>query len=287
MAQIAVTDADQWALPQSPVMPRLSRRRPIMFVLVGLLAYCFGLIAMIPASLVLPKSDRWQVGGTIWNGEAVLGGTTSLNWQWSPIASLSRFAFAANWHMTGGNTDLIGSASPGFSRLQIDNVSGVADGNLLNLAAPTLPMTCKFLAKVNLDTLTVGGSNQQASGNLRTSPVHCTAKGLAIAALDFPALNGKISPAHGLSSGALITLPSGQHLVEARLYTTGAFSLWPTAALIGRVPALGGTRLPASTAASQQGLLQIVRDFCQHSNAPCAGCRFPELVHHWKLSAPA
>ncbi|HEU5069674.1 MAG TPA: DUF2851 family protein [Verrucomicrobiae bacterium] len=32
------------------------------------------------------------------------------------------------------------------------------------------------------------------------------------------------------------------------------------------------------TASAQQGLLQIVRDFCDHSNAICADCRFPELV---------
>lgn len=34
---------------------------------------------------------------------------------------------------------------------------------------------------------------------------------------------------------------------------------------------------PAS-AAQQQGLIQIVRDFCDHSNAACEQCRFPELV---------
>jgi len=32
------------------------------------------------------------------------------------------------------------------------------------------------------------------------------------------------------------------------------------------------------TAAAQQGLMQIVRDFCEHSNAICDDCRFPELV---------
>jgi len=31
-------------------------------------------------------------------------------------------------------------------------------------------------------------------------------------------------------------------------------------------------------AAQQQGLMQIVRDFCGHSNAVCTDCRFPELV---------
>jgi hypothetical protein len=32
------------------------------------------------------------------------------------------------------------------------------------------------------------------------------------------------------------------------------------------------------TAAAQQGLIQITRDFCGHSNAVCEECRFPELV---------
>jgi hypothetical protein len=35
------------------------------------------------------------------------------------------------------------------------------------------------------------------------------------------------------------------------------------------------------TAAAQQGLMQIVRDFCGHSNAVCENCRFPELVRGW------
>lgn len=34
-------------------------------------------------------------------------------------------------------------------------------------------------------------------------------------------------------------------------------------------------------AATQQGLMQIVRDFCEHSNAICNGCRFPELADGW------
>ena len=32
------------------------------------------------------------------------------------------------------------------------------------------------------------------------------------------------------------------------------------------------------SAAAQQGLLQIVRDFCDHSNAVCADCLFPQVV---------
>lgn len=36
------------------------------------------------------------------------------------------------------------------------------------------------------------------------------------------------------------------------------------------------------TAGAQQGLLQIVRDFCDHANALCDQCRFPELVRQWR-----
>jgi hypothetical protein len=35
--------------------------------------------------------------------------------------------------------------------------------------------------------------------------------------------------------------------------------------------------------AGQQGLLQIVKDFCEHSNALCTDCRFPELAREWGL----
>jgi hypothetical protein len=38
------------------------------------------------------------------------------------------------------------------------------------------------------------------------------------------------------------------------------------------------------TAAAQQGLIQIVRDFCEHSNATCDNCKFPELVRGWTIS---
>ena len=34
-------------------------------------------------------------------------------------------------------------------------------------------------------------------------------------------------------------------------------------------------------AAAQQGLIQMVRDFCDHSNAICDRCKLPELVRDW------
>jgi len=43
----------------------------------------------------------------------------------------------------------------------------------------------------------------------------------------------------------------------------------------------GGMPRGLKSAAMQQGLLQVVRDFCGHSDSVCTGCRFPELVKAW------
>ena len=44
----------------------------------------------------------------------------------------------------------------------------------------------------------------------------------------------------------------------------------------------GAARCTLRNAAQQQGLMQIVRDFCNHSNALCEHCAFPELVKQWQ-----
>jgi len=69
------------------------------------------------------------------------------------------------------------------------------------------------------------------------------------------------------------------------------FAVWPAAEdnsvlRLARERLLGRTRLRTATlrtASAQQGLLQIVRDYCDHSNAACDGCRFPELVRQWSV----
>ena len=51
---------------------------------------------------------------------------------------------------------------------------------------------------------------------------------------------------------------------------------------LARQRLLGGTSpraLPG--AAAQQGLIQMVRDFCDHSNAICDRCKLPDLVRDW------
>jgi hypothetical protein len=69
-----------------------------------------------------------------------------------------------------------------------------------------------------------------------------------------------------------------QRAIEQRYF------LWPSAEdnsvlKLARQRLLGGaSRRALAGAAAQQGLIQIVRDFCDHSNAICDNCAFPELV---------
>jgi hypothetical protein len=56
---------------------------------------------------------------------------------------------------------------------------------------------------------------------------------------------------------------------------------------LARQRLLGGAPCRALPgAAAQQGLIQIVRDFCDHSNAICERCKFPELVRDWRSLKP-
>ena len=72
-----------------------------------------------------------------------------------------------------------------------------------------------------------------------------------------------------------------QRAVEHRYFA------WPAAQdnailRLARQRLLGTTsRKALSNAAAQQGLLQLVRDFCDHSNSICESCKLPELVREF------
>ena len=76
--------------------------------------------------------------------------------------------------------------------------------------------------------------------------------------------------------------PRVQEAVEQRYFA------WPAAEdnsvlRHARQRLLGGAgarSLPG--AAAQQGLMQLVRDFCEHSNTLCEECQLPELIGQWR-----
>jgi hypothetical protein len=76
----------------------------------------------------------------------------------------------------------------------------------------------------------------------------------------------------------------------ARLRVEARYFAWPAAEdnarlKLARQRLFGGAHRQAlKTAAAQQGLLQVLRDFCDHSNAVCDACKFPQLVRDWRAA---
>jgi hypothetical protein len=46
----------------------------------------------------------------------------------------------------------------------------------------------------------------------------------------------------------------------------------------------GASRRALPNAAAQQGLIQIVRDFCDHSNAVCENCTMPQMGREFEVA---
>ena len=75
--------------------------------------------------------------------------------------------------------------------------------------------------------------------------------------------------------------------VSLRAEIQRRYFTWPAAEdnsvlKLARQRLFGGVRSKMlNTAAAQQGLLQITRDFCEHANSLCENCPFPDLVRKW------
>ncbi len=75
-----------------------------------------------------------------------------------------------------------------------------------------------------------------------------------------------------------------KQLIERRYFS------WPTAQdnsvlRLARERLLNGASARVLTdAAAQQGLMQIVRDFCEQSDAACRGCKLPELTKEFRAT---
>ncbi len=241
-ANIAAADVDPWARQDTPVAPHRKRRRTLIFIVIGAIAYLIGMIALIPAAAVMDENERLSIGGTIWDGEAVLDSTIRVGWDFSLLSSLAKLAFSAEWHLIGGESDLAGSATQRGQQLQLDDVSGQADGVLLDALFPNLPLSCKFNADINLNYLHLGGEGQGGAGNLRTGPVSCHAKDLAAFPVDLPEMRADLKPIGSGTTGALMTGDQRTHLVELRLSPDGMLSVWPTRKAVGLAPMLAGKR---------------------------------------------
>lgn len=167
----------------------MARRRIIVFAAFGIGAYLLALLVTLPAGAVL-KNRPWRTGvaGTVWNGEVGVAGGAKFEWQMAPLRSLTSLAYAADWKASGPNTDLGGRllARPG-GRVVLDNVSGSADGTLLQALQPNLPFTCDLRMQVEMDRIAIGGGARMLSGNAASDPGSCRPRSAGTAS-SLPAL---------------------------------------------------------------------------------------------------
>jgi hypothetical protein len=136
------------------------------------------MIATLPASAVF-KNYSWRSGiaGTVWNGEVGIAGGSTARWKWAPLRSLVSLGYAADWRVTGPDTDLGGRVVTGFGGTVMDQVSGSATASLLQAIAPQLPFTCDITAQVKIDRLVVGGSSRMMDAEMVSDPGTCRPRG--------------------------------------------------------------------------------------------------------------
>lgn len=136
------------------------------------------MIATIPAGAVF-KNYAWRSGvsGTIWNGEVGIAGGSRAEWHFAPLRSLLNLGYAADWRLTGTNTDLAGRVVSGLGGTVLDKVSGSATASLLQAIQPNLPFTCDITAQVEIDRLVAGGSNRMMAARMVSNPGSCRPRG--------------------------------------------------------------------------------------------------------------
>lgn len=146
------------------------------------------MVATLPASVVI-KHKPWAAGvsGTVWNGEVGLTGGSVVKWDWSPLRSLTSLGYAADFHVTGPDTDLGGRMLAGFTSKVFDKVSGSVSLSVLQALKPTLPFTCEMAAQLEIERAEFGGNGQMMKGNAVSDAGSCALRALG-AATQVPSL---------------------------------------------------------------------------------------------------
>lgn len=139
-----------------------------------MIAYLVALAAALPARFMLDPGPRWAVGGTIWNGEAVLDGAWRVEWRWSPVRTLSSFAFASDVRISGAGTDIAGAATLWRQHTLLEGLSGRGDATLLAGLLPRLPFACDGSLQIDMPRLLLAHADSAAVGEVRLQGATCT-----------------------------------------------------------------------------------------------------------------
>jgi hypothetical protein len=144
--------------------------------------------------------------------------------------------FAADWRMTGPDTSLGGRALLRPGGLVLDEVSGSANGALLDLIGG-MPFSCDFPMQVRLDRIVLGSGDRALLGEIRSDAGNCQANGAA-AVTQVPPLIATGEP-RPRGRTQLSVAPLGRRrtlLVDGQLSADGRMSLRVTPEGAGVLP---------------------------------------------------
>lgn len=159
-----------------------------------------------------------RLSGTIWQGRLEIDGGHEATWTLRIAQSLWAFGLAADWRVSGTETDLAGNVVLRRGEVDLGNLSGVVSWPLVAAVTPNLPIICTVQARFVAVEIAVNRSFRSGSGTMTTSDGECSSKGAALDIVPIPALHGQIAMQDD-AIVALITPQTGPRvaLVTAKL----------------------------------------------------------------------
>ncbi|QYE36161.1 hypothetical protein KZX46_09620 [Polymorphobacter sp. PAMC 29334] len=236
-------------MPASPATPygaepgARSSANPLSWWLLAALGvgvYAAALVATMPARLVVPRGV--DAAGTVWRGEAALGGGHVAAWHASLLDSLGSAGVAGRWTIDGPGSALEGAARWGpFAGVELAAVHGRVGWPLVALAVPSLPFACDFGVHVALDRVALAPKHQAASGNISTEAGSCSGR-FAGAARAVPRIAATFVTSGDRTTGTLTPWANRAQPLADLTLEKGVLRLHTTAA--------GAALIPGSTGAS-------------------------------------
>lgn len=199
---------------------RVTRWRVILAG-VGVAAYGLGLVAMLPAEVIVPD-DRDAVG-TVWAGETSLPMGFAAGWTTQPFQSVARFGLAERIRVLGPETAIEGQAVLRPGQLRLNDLDGVASARLLAAVAPDLPFVCDADMRVAVGELALKGA-PAGKGGFRAGPGSCQPRSGG-AATPVPALAGTFTADNAATTLTVTRDGSGDALARVRITPDGETEL--------------------------------------------------------------
>ncbi len=159
---------------------RARRRRTLLLILFGAGAYAVALLVSLPAAIAMRaagvETSAPSLSGTVWRGQAELGGGIVADWRWMPWRSLRSVGLAAELTVRGAGNNLVGRIVLRPGSALVAPLTGQASWTLVETLAPRLPFRCDLGLQVAVERLSVGRDANAIDGEIRSGPGACRAK---------------------------------------------------------------------------------------------------------------